>query len=404
MISFEQALHTVLDAADSATLFPEVPCERTSLAECCGRVLQQEVYADRDTPPFNKSAVDGYACIFADLEQEHTMRLLEVIPAGREPKHSVKQGCCSKVMTGAMVPQGAECVLMVEDSFEENGAVRSIGAGAGKLGRKTNICLKGEDLAAQTLLLSSGTLLKSQHIAMLAAYGYTELCVSVRPKVGIISTGDELVEPDVVPSSVQIRNSNGWQLLSQSKEAGALATYYGIAQDHPNSLAPLLAISMKENNVVILSGGVSMGDFDIVPDTARRLGINILFDRVAVQPGKPTTFGVGKGCYFFGLPGNPVSSFVQFELMVKPFIMKFMGAQCAPVSLRLPLSRPYTRKQSNRMAHLPASIDPSGCSCSLIDYHGSGHITALDRAQCLVRIPVGVTSVAAGESVEIILL
>ena len=403
MITFEQALQTVLEAANAAALFPEVRCERVSLAECCGRVLQQEILADRDTPPFNKSAVDGYACTFADLEQGRNMRLLEVIPAGREPKHSIEQGYCTKVMTGAMVPQGAECVVMVEDSSEENGAVRSIGAGAGKLGRKTNICLRGEDAPAGTTLLTSGTLLKPQHIAMLAAYGYTELCVSVRPKVGIISTGNELVEPDTTPSSVQIRNSNGWQLLAQSQEAGALATYYGIARDHSDSLAPLLAAALKENQVVILSGGVSLGDYDIVPETARSLGVHILFDRVAVQPGKPTTFGVGPSSFFFGLPGNPVSSFVQFELMAKPLIRSVMGAPYTPVLLRLPLSHSYTRKQAERMAHLPACIDASGL-CALIDYHGSGHITALDRAQCLVRIPVGVTSVSAGESVEIILL
>jgi len=146
-----------------------------------------------------------------------------------------------------------------------------------------------------------------------------------------------------------------------------------------------------------------MGDFDIVPQTAQSLGINILFDRVAVQPGKPTTFGTGAECFFFGLPGNPVSSFIQFELMVRPFLMRRMGAQFIPVSLRLPLSHPFTRKQAERMAHLPAVINPLG-SCTLIDYHGSGHITALDRAQAIVRIPVGVTSVSAGEQVEVILL
>jgi molybdopterin molybdotransferase len=146
-----------------------------------------------------------------------------------------------------------------------------------------------------------------------------------------------------------------------------------------------------------------MGDFDVVPETVKGMGVSILFDRVAVQPGKPTTFGVGKEGFFFGLPGNPVSTFIQFELMVKPFLMKLMGASYAPLSFLLPLSHPYSRKHTGRMAHLPATIDASG-SCSLVDYHGSAHITALNFAQCIVRIPVGVSSVARGEMVEVIML
>jgi len=397
MTSFEQALKIVLDAGQMNT--SKAACEQVALEDACGRILRQAVMADRDMPPFDKSAVDGYACLFADLERGLPMQLLEIVAAGTMPVHKIEAGCCTKVMTGAVVPQGTEYVLMVEETMEEQGIVRC----TAKPGPKTNICHQGEDLTMGAEVLAAGTIIQPQHIALLAAMGHAKVQVAPKIKIGIISTGDELVEPWESPQIAQIRNSNSWQLMAQCKAAGASATYYGIAKDNADSFAPILAAAIKENEVVIVSGGVSIGDFDIVPETARSLGIDMLFDRVAVQPGKPTTFGLGADCFFFGLPGNPVSSFIQFELMVKPFLMKRMGAQYSSVSLWLPMAHDFTRKQAGRMAHLPATINPSG-SCCLIDYHGSGHINALDRAQCIVRIPVGLTSVSAGEYVEVILL
>ena len=398
MIPFEQALETVLKAAPFQTPLPDDVCEVVPLVEGSGRILQQTVAADRDMPPFDKSAVDGYACKRADLEQGIPMRLLEVIPAGTAPRYSVTQGCCSKVMTGAMVPQGTECVAMVEEAWEEGNTVCC----AVRQGGKTNICLKGEDLSVGAPILHPGCVIQPQHIAMLSAVGCTEIRVAQKVEVGILSTGDELTEPWESPSNVQIRNSNAFQLMAQALRMGAKATYYGIAKDHVDSFTPLLAAALKERKVVIVSGGVSMGDFDIVPQVAQRLGLHILFDRVAVQPGKPTTFGVGTDSFFFGLPGNPVSSFVQFELMVKPFLMRMMGAKYAPLSLRLPLAHPFKRKQADRMAHLPMEIDESG-RCRLLHYHGSGHIGALSRAQGVARINLGVSELSENEIIESIL-
>jgi molybdopterin molybdotransferase len=399
MITFENALQIILDATRAKRGVPDEKCEYISLEEACGRILQQAVTADRDMPPFDKSAMDGYACLYSDMVAETPLRLLETIPAGSVAKYAVTTGTCSKIMTGAALPLWADYVLMVEETWEENGFIYY----TSNPKRKANICYKGEDLNAGMTVLHPGCLIQPQHIAVLAAVGCTKIRVAKRVRVGIISTGDELTEPWESPETVQIRNSNGWQLLAQSKQAGALATYYGIAKDSADLFAPLLSTAIKESDVVIVSGGVSMGDFDIVPETAQRLGIDILFDRVAVQPGKPTTFGVGPDGFFFGLPGNPVSSFIQFELMVKPLLMQLMGAHYTPLSLRLPLAHPYHRKQAERMAHLPAKIDPSG-SCLLLNYHGSGHINSLEQAQGLVRIPIGVTSAIAGEPVEIILL
>lgn len=395
-----------MDTVGKKTDLPKEKCEYISLENSCGRVLQQTIVTDRDTPPFDKSAVDGYACKYVDLEQGRHLRLLEVIPAGTAPKHPITDGYCSKVMTGAMVPQGAEYVLMIEDAILENNTVRT--APHCRIApHKTNICLKGEDVQAGVPLLSPGALLKPQHIAMLAAYGYSELSVATKPKVGVISTGDELVEPSIIPSDVQIRNSNGWQLLAQVTRTGAHPSYYGIVRDHADDLRATLIKALSQNSVVVLSGGVSMGDFDMVPQVLKSLGVKTLFDRVAVQPGKPTLFGVweeqGDSRYLFGLPGNPVSSFIQFELMVRPLLMLLMGASPQTTTLRLPLSRPYRRKNAERMAHVPMEIDESG-RCNLLNYNGSGHITALNFAQGAARIPLGVFELSENELVEVILL
>jgi len=309
-------------------------------------------------------------------------------------------------MTGAMVPQGAEYVLMVEDAILENDTVRTA-PHCRVAPHKTNICLKGEDVQAGVPLLTPGAFLKPQHIAMLATCGYTNLCVALKPKVGVISTGDELVEPSAIPSEVQIRNSNGWQLLAQATRAGAHPSYYGIVRDRADDLRTTLIEALIQNNVIVLSGGVSMGDFDMVPEALKSLDVTILFDRVAVQPGKPTLFGVwkeqGDSRYLFGLPGNPVSSFVQFELMVRPLLMLLMGSSPQTTTFRLPLSRPYRRKNAERMAHVPMEIDESG-RCNLLNYNGSGHITALHSAQGAARIPLGVLELPENAPVEIILL
>lgn len=406
MIKFEQALKIVLDAAEDMADRSELLCEEVSLKDACGRVLCQVVVSERDMPPFNKSAVDGYACRYADLENRGAMSLLEVIPAGKSPEFKVVDGYCSKIMTGAMVPEGAESILMVEDALVEGGEIRP--APDYKFSRnKTNICLQGEDILLGTTVLQPGTLLKPQHIATLAAMGCADVCVASKPKVAIISTGDELVDLSVEPNSVQIRDSNGWQLLAQASRAGANPSYLGIVKDQCEVLKSLLERALAENTLIILTGGVSMGDFDMVPDVLRSLGVEILFDRVAVQPGKPTTFGVveyeGASRFIFGLPGNPVSSFIQFELMVRPLLMKLMGSIHQSVTINMPISHEYRRKRSERMAHVPMEIDESG-RCKMLHYNGSGHIEALNSAWGVARIPLGVSQLQENDMVEVILL
>jgi molybdopterin molybdotransferase len=326
MIPFEEALKTVLDSAR------KLGTERVDITHAIDRILAEDVKSDMDMPPFNKSAMDGYACRRADLANE--LEVVETIPAGYTPTKCIEQNQCSKIMTGAAVPQDADCVVMVE--FTENltdNTVRFVGEDTAD-----NICIQGEDIKAGEVVLPKFTRIRPQHIAVLASVGCTRPEVSKMPSVGILATGDELVPPTSRPGPSQIRNSNSFQLTAQVESMGAAAKNYGIAKDTDQDIDKMFKKAVEENDVVIVSGGVSMGDFDLVPGIFRQNNINLLFEKVATKPGKPTVFGVAENIYCFGLPGNPVSTFVLFELLVKPFLYKMMSYDYTPAAVNMPLA------------------------------------------------------------------
>ncbi len=387
MITFEEAYGIVMGSAVEPGL------EHVSLEQCVGRVLAEDAIADMDMPPFNKSAVDGYACKRVDLDG--VLEVVEIIAAGKLPSTSIAQGQCSQIMTGAMVPDGADTVIMVEftERIEEN-KIRFNG-------QKTaaNICYLAEDVTSGQLILNKGTLLRPQEIAVLATFGFAEPLVYKRPVVGMISTGDELVEPDEKPGLSQIRNSNASQTIAQTIAAGAEHRYFGIAKDTEASTREKIEKALASADIVILTGGVSMGEFDYVPQVLHDLGISILFKSIAVQPGRPTVFGVKEDKYIFGLPGNPVSSFVQFELLVKPLIYKMMGHCYQPRKVRLPMGETFTRKKTTRKTLMPVSIKEG--FVYPVEYHGSAHINAFNFADGILAIDIGTTTLMKGEMVDV---
>lgn len=388
MIEFEDALRTVTD------LSYEVGTEKVDMLDALNRVLAQDVRSDMNMPPFDKSAVDGYACRKEDILME--LKVLETVPAGKMPTMKVGQGECSKVMTGAPIPEGADSVIMVEDTEElEGGTIRYL-----KDKVKNNICFLGEDIELDAVILERGTLIQPQHIAVLATAGCTNPVVYRKIRVAVISTGDELVEPDKKPQSSQIRNSNAYQLITQIRKFGAVADYVGIASDTEEDTRKKISRALDGNDVVLLSGGVSMGDFDHVPKVLNDLDVKLKFESIAVQPGRPTVFGSRNRQFIFGLPGNPVSSFVQFELLVKPLLYKLSGLTYRPVNWRLPLGRNYTRRKSGRLSWMPVEINESG-EVIPIEYHGSAHINALTAAHGLISIPIGITELRKGELVYV---
>jgi len=403
MIKFEQAIEIVL----SHTL--ETGQDMIPLTDSMGHFLAVNISADRDMPPFNKSAVDGYACRGEDTEKN--MRVIENIPAGYSPTLKITEGCCSKIMTGAKLPDGADTVIMVEEVVEvadASGFIRYSNPNGKKL--KNNICLKGEDIKEGELVLEAGTFVKPQHIAILAAMGISKVPVFKSLNIGVLSTGDEIVEPDIVPKEVQIRNSNGWQLRAQVTRSGAVANYYGTVPDNEKILKAAIEQAIVNNDILILTGGVSMGDFDFVPSILKELNFEILFDKVAVQPGKPSTFAIKMAPgsnktekVIFALPGNPVSSFIQFELLIKPFIFKSMHAGNPSMWIEMPSAQDYKRKNTDRKALIPVIAAPDG-SFSIINYNGSAHILALDKANAIAEVPEGVSSVGIGDKLRVFLL
>jgi molybdopterin molybdotransferase len=388
MIPFEEALKTVLDSAC------KLGTEHVDITHAIDRILAEDVKSDMDMPPFNKSAMDGYACKKADLANE--LEVVETIPAGYTPTKCIEQNQCSKIMTGAAVPQGADCVIMVE--FTENltdNTVRFVGEDTAD-----NICIQGEDIKAGEVVVPKFTRIRPQHIAVLASVGCTLPEVSKMPSVGILATGDELVSPTSKPGPSQIRNSNSFQLTAQVESMGATAKNYGIAKDTDQDIDKIFKKAVKENDVVIVSGGVSMGDFDLVPGILRHNNINLLFERVAIKPGKPTVFGVAENVYCFGLPGNPVSTFVLFELLVKPFLYKLMSYDYTPAAVSMPLAKSFRRKKTERQSWIPVVITDAGM-LKTIDYHGSAHVNALCIADGLISIGVGVAEIEEGTVIPV---
>ena len=388
MITFEEAFKTVMEAVFHTGK------EQVKISEAFGRALAAPVRSDMDMPPWDKSAVDGYACRHEDLGSELTV--IETIAAGVLPEKEVTRGTCSRIMTGAAVPDGADYVFMLEEAEEkEGGHVRFTGRAG-----NTNIAKAAEDLFNGQTVLKAGRYIKPQDIAVMAVVGATEVTVSCRPKVGVISTGDELVEPDVKPAKAQIRNSNAYQLMAQIERAGSTGRYYGIARDEEASITGLMQKALKENDVVLISGGVSFGDFDLVQKVMHSLGMKVHFDQVAMQPGKPLTFCTAERKAVFGLPGNPVSTFVQFEIMVRPFLDRMAGVKDEEINMTLPLAADYSRKRAERMAWIPFTLTPAG-EAMPVEYHGSAHINALPGAWGLITIPRGQSWIQKGEMVNV---
>lgn len=376
--------------ADNALL---CEVERADLLHSTGRVLREDVFSDMNMPPFNRSAVDGFACRREDLE--HELYVIETIRAGQSPSLPVGPGQCTRIMTGSPVPEGADCVIMVEETTEIEGIrIKFTGAGT-----KSNISRFAEDVREGDLVLSTGTFIQPQHIAIMAAVGHVNPLVATRPKVAIITTGDEIVEPQIKPGSSQIRNSNGYQLVEQVRKAGAIPDYMGIAIDDEKDTLKKILDALSKNDVVILTGGISMGTFDFVPSVMEKAGFEILFRTLMLQPGKPTIFGTKGDKRIIGLPGNPVSSFTIFEILVKPMLWKMMGVKDYIRSIKLPLGTAYQRIRTDRMQWIPVKI--SDGKALPVEYHGSAHIFALAQADAIAAIPLGINKLSAGELIDV---
>lgn len=388
LMPFDEVMEVVLGSARP------FGSEEVGLADAAGRVLAADVVSDIDMPPFDKSAMDGFACRSIDLERP--LKIVETVAAGSMPQKEIGEGECARIMTGAAVPRGADTVVMVEDTEEDDGIVRIT-----RRSGRNNICLLGEDVRAGDRVLGEGSLVRPAEIAVLAATSGATVPVAARPVLGIAVTGDELTEPGEPVGPGMIRNSNGPQLVAQAAETGLPAEYLGIVLDEPGAVPGLIEQASGRIDVFIFSGGVSMGDYDFVPGGLEEAGFELLVHGAAIKPGRPLLFGRREDSYVFGLPGNPVSVFVLFEMIVKPFCFRLMGHDYRPLEITACLEKDFTRKGAVRTAHVPVKLMPDG-RARLLDYHGSAHIHAYTRADGILSIPAGIESIAEGEDVRVI--
>jgi molybdopterin molybdotransferase len=299
-------------------------------------------------------------------------------------------------MTGGMLPKGADTVIMVED-------VETTGLGTIRFtGQKTssNYCLKAEDIRQGEKVLSKGTRIRPQEIAVLASVGCSLPEVYKQPRIGIISTGDELVEPSETPAESQIRNSNASQLMAQAKQADCKATYFGIARDTQKETLQIIQQAGTESDIVILTGGISAGDFDFVPAVIQQAGYEIKFRQLAVQPGKPVIFATRNNQYLVALPGNPVSSFVQFEMLVKHLIKLITGNLSRENQVKAILGIDYSRAKASRKSFIPVYFTSEGNALP-VEYHGSAHIHSYISADGIITIEIGETQIKKGTLVNV---
>lgn len=319
MIELEEALEIVLSQVKV------LPPERVNLLSSLGRTLAEDVYADLDIPGFDRAAMDGYAAISKDTDSASRKKpvVLEVIadvPAGYSTKKVVKSGKAVRIMTGAPLPRGADAVVMVEDTEKQEGKVKIFR----RVNPEENVSFAGEDVKKGELILPQGSLIRPAEVAMLATLGKKNALVRTKPKVAIVSTGDELVEVGKTLEKGEIYDSNSFALFSQVLLSGGEPYRLGIARDKKENLLARIKEGLSYQ-LLILSGGVSVGDYDLVADVLREAGVKMMFWKVAVKPGKPTFFGMRKDTLVFGLPGYPVSSMVNFENLVRPAIFSMLG-------------------------------------------------------------------------------
>ncbi len=367
------------------------------MSSSLGQVIAVDVASDVDSPPFDKSLMDGYAVRAADATLNATLTVIEEIPAGKLPTKTIGPGEAARIFTGAPIPPGADAVVMREKT-DSPSADRVVIREAPVVGQF--ILRQATEMKAGETVIPAGTVLTPASFGLLASVGKTTVAAYPQPKVAVVATGDELVEPNRKPKPGQIRNSNGPMLTAQIALAGGLPRYLGIAPDREEVLKSYITEGLEIANVLILAGGVSAGDFDLVPKVLADCGVTAHFHHVKMKPGKPLLFGTKGDTLVFGLPGNPVSSFVGFELFVKPALRVLAGHTDPPAAtMTMTLAEPFAAS-NNRPTYHPAKR--VGDRVRGLQWFGSPDLRGMLTADAFLVLPPGNVSYAAGDGVEVL--
>ncbi len=398
LTSLEDAQKTVFEAAQPLGI------EKVGLIEALGRVLAEDIIAPRDNPPWDNSAMDGFAVRWEDIKQEHAiskpveLKIIEEVPAGKVATKSVGRGQAIRIMTGAPLPKGADSVVKVEETESTPDIVRIFKT----VERGGNVRPQGEDVKKGECIIAKGTQIRPAEAGMLAILAKSFVPVYQQVRVAILSSGDELADLDERFDEDKIINSNSYGIAAAVQEAGAVPVLLGIARDQPAALKEKIAHGLKAD-ILVLSGGVSMGDYDFTKEVFKELGAEMNFWKLAIRPGQPLAFGLIQRTLAFGLPGNPVSSMVTFEQLVRPAILKMAGHRSygRPV-LQAAFQEKFSKRPDRR--HFLRGIlsrEKGVLTVRTTGDQGSGILTSMVKANCLIDVPVEVERLNPGDPVNV---
>lgn len=377
-----------------------------SLEDSLGYVLAEDIVATYDIPRFNKSPYDGFAIRSEDSagafsKNRKTFKVIDHIGAGTVSHKTVGENEAVRIMTGAQIPEGADAVVMFEQTVE-NGDTFTIRK---PFEENENVSLKGEETKTGDIVLKKGQVINPGAIAVLATYGYTEVPVFLKPSIAVIATGSELLNVDEELQPGKIRNSNGPMIQALADKMGLTIEPYSIQQDDLESSIQVITKAMKDHDIVITTGGVSVGDYDFLPKIYKAIQAEVLFNKIAMRPGSVTTVAVGNNKYLFGLSGNPSACFTGFELFVKPAVQHMMQAKAVyPQVVKATLmedfakANPFTRfiRATASLTHNCATVVPSG-------FNKSGAVVAIAHSNAMIMLPGGTRGFKAGHTVDVIL-
>ncbi|WP_094606505.1 Molybdopterin molybdenumtransferase [Sporomusa silvacetica DSM 10669] len=383
-----------------------MPTEMVELSESWRRVLAETIVSNMDFPPFDRSPLDGYAIVAKDVEgtvpdKSIILRQVDYVPAGDVPHHNITSGTACRIMTGAPLPPGATGVVRIEDTIADGDKIIVLdGHGAEK-----NICFQGEEISSAEEVISAGTAINAGVIGMLAVLGKAQVCVFRKPRVAIIATGSEIIPVDSQLTPGKIRNSNSYMLSAQVADAGAKTILMGNVLDNVDEIALMLE-NASTCDVVITTGGASIGDHDLIGEVYERLGITLLFDRVSIKPGMSMLAGIKNGKLYLGLSGNPAAAAISFEQLVRPILMKMCGHKTwwRP-RVRAVLASPFNKSTgAKRFVWSRCWQKDNSILAEPLRLQSNGMLKSAMVANSLIVIPENTPPLPSGSEVEVILL
>ncbi|MBU2504183.1 MAG: molybdopterin molybdotransferase MoeA [Candidatus Omnitrophica bacterium] len=395
MLLFQEALNLI------SRNVKQLAAVKVSLQKSVGMILAENLCSRIAMPPFNKSAMDGYALCACDVEKVPvTLRCLTSIEAGISFNKTIRAGECAKIMTGAPIPKGADSVVMVEYTQQIKDSVCILK----KVIKKENVCVKGEDIKINQKVLSEGRKISVSDISLIAAIGRSHIKAIGKPRVAVLNTGGEIIPPGKKLVKNKIYNSNGLQLQALLLSDNIEPVFLGIAKDKPKDLEQAIRKGL-ECDVLLISGGVSMGDYDLVPAILKKCNVRKIFHKVKIKPGKPLFFGKRKNAIVFGIPGNPVSNFLTYQVFIRPALSKMMGKKPYGPKFSEGIIEKAFHHKAGRKHFIPAKISKKGVNYYVtpIESHGSADVLALSRADGFMVVEADRRVVKAKSKVKFII-